>query len=48
MTAIWFAAIFLIQLQLPDQVQPGAVTGRLLSVTWYSGRRHPNCCGPRG
>jgi hypothetical protein len=32
MTAFWFAAIFLIQSQLPDQVQPGAVTGRLLSV----------------
>ena len=35
MTAFWFAVIFLTQLlptQLPDQVQPGAVTGRLLTV----------------
>ena len=32
MTAFWFAAIFLVQSQIPVQMQPGTVTGRLLSV----------------
>jgi len=32
MRAFWFAAIFLLQAQIPAQVQPGTVTGRLLSV----------------
>ena len=32
MSAFWFAAIFLIQSQITGQVQPGAVSGRLLSV----------------
>jgi hypothetical protein len=32
MTAFWFAVVFLLQLQLPDQVQPGTVTGRLLTT----------------
>lgn len=31
MRAFWFAAIFLAQAQIPLQVQPGTVTGRLLS-----------------
>src|SRR5436190_11228038 len=33
MRAFWFAAIFLVQSQIPVQVQPGTVTGRLFSVT---------------
>ena len=33
MTRFWLAAIFLLHLQIPvDQVQPGTVTGRLLST----------------
>ena len=32
MRAFWLAAIFLVRSQIPDQVQPGTVTGRLLSV----------------
>jgi len=32
MRALWFAAIFLVQSQIPVQVQPGTVTGRLLAV----------------
>jgi hypothetical protein len=32
MSAFWFAAIFLVQSQVTGQVQPGAVTGRLLST----------------
>jgi len=31
MRAMWFAAIFFLQSQAPDQIQPGAVTGRLLA-----------------
>ncbi len=31
MKAFWFAAIFLLQSQRPGQINPGAVTGRLLS-----------------
>jgi hypothetical protein len=33
MRAFWFAAIFLVQSQIAFQVQPGTVTGRLLSVS---------------
>jgi hypothetical protein len=32
MTAFWFAAILILQSQIPAQVQPGTVTGRLLSA----------------
>src|SRR3954469_21410591 len=31
MRALWFAAIFFLHSQLPDHVEPGAVTGRLLA-----------------
>jgi hypothetical protein len=31
MTGFWFAIIFLVQSQIPVQVEPGTVTGRLLT-----------------